>query len=51
LAFLGFVEHDKVVTRALHFGESDAHARIIGLAPRPKRVQFDADVQTSQSLG
>ena len=36
LAFLGFIEHNKVVARTLHFGESDAHARIIVLAPRPR---------------
>ena len=31
-AATGFVEHDKVVARALHFGESDQHAHIIDRA-------------------
>jgi hypothetical protein len=28
-ALLGFVQHDKVVADALHFGEADVHLRII----------------------
>ena len=30
-AALGFVEHDKVIARALHFGEADAHFGIIAV--------------------
>jgi len=35
-AVLGFVEHHKVIARAVHFGETDAHGAIIGHPTRQK---------------
>ena len=45
-ATLGFVEHYKVVTRALHFGEWDVHGAIIcarWCAPKCKRPAASCD--------